>query len=98
MKIVRLALFLTLLGSAAQASVVYNVSLDTSFLQLDPQPLNIGFELADGSATGDGNNVVQLSNFNFGVDGNVTGIPINVGSSSGDVFSTVTLTDSQVIN
>ena len=73
--------------------MVKTVTVDTSALGGLPNgPFFLGFELADGSGTGDGNNAVILSNFQFG-SGNATGFPLILGSAFGDLSSTVTLTD-----
>jgi hypothetical protein len=81
----------------AQAGAI-NVSLDTSLLIGDSSgPFSIGFELADGSGTGDGNNAVAISNFLFG-SGGATGAPSTFGSAGGDLSSSVLLTDLSVFN
>jgi hypothetical protein len=93
MKVFRALLFLTLAVSAVRASVIKSVTLDTSALgSLPGGPFSLAFELADGSGTGDGNNDVVLSDFQFG-SGNPVGSPLIFGSAFGDVSSTVTLTD-----
>jgi hypothetical protein len=67
MKVFRALLFLTLAVSAVRANVIKTVTLDTSALGALPNgPFSLGFELADGSGTGDGNNSVVLSDFQFG--------------------------------
>ena len=50
----------------AQAGEI-TVTLDTSVLiGSQAGPFFIGFQLADGSLTGDGNNAAVVSNFQFG--------------------------------
>ena len=93
MKVLRALLFLTLAVSAVRASIITTVTLDTSALGALPNgPFSLGFELADGSGTGDGNSAIVLSNFQFG-SGNPVGLPLIFGTGSGDLSSTVTLTD-----
>jgi hypothetical protein len=98
MKVLRTLLFMALAGSAIQASVIKTVTLDTSALGGQPnEPFALAFQLADGSGTGDGNNSVVLSNFQFG-SGSPIGSPLAFGSASGDLSTTVTLTDSDLAN
>jgi hypothetical protein len=93
MKVFRAFLFLTLAVSTVRANVIKTVTLDTSALGgLPDGPYSLAFELADGSGTGDGNNAVVLSDFQFG-SGNPVGSPLIFGSAFGDLSSTVTLTD-----
>jgi len=93
MKVLRALLFLTLAVSAVRANIVKTVTLDTSTLGALPNgPFSLGFELADGAGTGDGNNAVVLTNFQFG-SGNAVGLPLIFGTAFGDLSSTVTLTD-----
>src|SRR5438132_5856873 len=93
MKVFRALLFLTLVVSAVQASVIKTITLDTSALGGFPNgPFSLAFELVDGSGTGDGNNSVVLSSFKFGA-GSPVGSPLILGSAFGDLSSTVTLTD-----
>lgn len=97
MKLIRLLLIslIAALGTA-QATEIFNLTLDTSGLQDDPPgPFYLAFELADGSGTGDGNNTAILSNFS-GIS--VFGPPILIGTASGDLTSSVTLTDASVDN
>jgi hypothetical protein len=97
MKIFRSLLFLTLAVSAVRANVIKTVTLDTSALGALPNgPFSLGFELADGSGTGDGNNSVVLSDFQFG-SGSPVGSPLIFGTVFGDLSSTVTLTDADPV-
>jgi len=92
MKLFRALVFLTA-AAAVQATVIKTVTVDTSALGALPNgPFSLAFELADGGGTGDGNNDVLLSNFQFG-GGNAVGAPLLLGSAFGDLSSTVTLTD-----
>jgi hypothetical protein len=94
---VRLIRFLipVLLISAAHADTLFQVTLDTgSGLFFDsPGPFSLAFEFTDGSGTGDGNNSVTMSNFQFGPGGGVVGAPFTSGSASGDLSTNVVLTD-----
>src|ERR1035438_5083614 len=74
------------------------VTLNTSVLiNSQAGPFSIGFQLADGSLTGDGNNVVSVSEFQFG--GGAPGQPgcsANqgyLGGVSGDLSSAIAATD-----
>jgi hypothetical protein len=63
MKLIRVLLIslIAALGTA-QATEIFNLTLDTSGLQDDPPgPFYLAFELADGSGTGDGNNTAILT-------------------------------------
>ena len=74
--------------------VIYSVSLDTSpLLSSTAYPFWLSFAFADGSGTGDGNNLVVASNFNFG-SGSALGSPLILGSAFGDLNSAAALTDS----
>jgi hypothetical protein len=93
-------LILVLLISAAHAGTVLQVTLDTgagSFVN-PPGPFSLAFELTDGSGTRDGNNIVTMSNFQFGLGGGVVGAPFTSGSASGDLSTSVALTDAQFDN
>jgi hypothetical protein len=93
MKVFRALLFLALAVSAVRGSVIQTVTVDTSALGALPNgPFSVAFELADGSGTGDGNNAVILSDFQFG-SGSPVGSPLILGSGFGDLSTTVTLTD-----
>jgi hypothetical protein len=81
------------------ANLLYAVSLDTSPLIGHPAaPFYLEFQLNDGSGTGDGNNTVTLSDFNFGLGGSAVGSPVTNGSASGNLTSGVTITDSDFFN
>jgi hypothetical protein len=92
-RIVLLCLGLIVFTACAQAGIIYDVSLNTTPLIGHPAaPFWLGFELADGSGTGDGNNAALLSNFQFGTGGAI-GSPFLSGSAIGDVSALVVLTD-----
>lgn len=84
-------------GTAATASplTTYQISIDTTalnggFFQLD-------FQLNDGSATGDGNSMVTLTNFNFG-GGAASGAPLLSVGASGDTINGASLSDVTFLN
>jgi len=58
---------------------------------------SLDFQLTDGSGTGDANNTVILSDFGFG-GGTAVGNPNLTGGATGDLASTVTLTDTAFLN
>src|ERR1035437_245012 len=75
------------------AGVVYDVALNTTGLVGHPAgPFSVAFQLTDGSFVGDENNTVVINNFQFG-GGGVSGSATTLGSISGDLSSSVTLTD-----
>lgn len=81
------------------ASVTYWVNLDTTPLIGHPAgPFAVAFQLADGSATGNGNNAVVVSSFQFGPGGAPSQTPVVTGSAFGDLSSSVSLTDSGPVN
>jgi hypothetical protein len=94
MKTIRLSfLALVILGTARADSIIYDVTLDTGPLIGDAAgPFSIGFEFVDGSGIGDGNNLLFMSNFNFGAGG-PSGLPLTFGSVGGDLSSSVVMTD-----
>jgi len=80
-------------------AVNYTVTLDTRSLASEPAPpapFSLEFQLNDGDGTV--NNTITLSNFNFGTGGSATGSPTTTGGASGNLSSTVTLTDSSFFN
>jgi hypothetical protein len=99
MRIIRLALLTPAALTVAHADFVANITLETSPLIGHPAgPFSIGFEFADGSGIGDGNNAVFLSNFDFGAGGSVSGSPLTFGSVGGDLSSAVVMTDATSIS
>src|SRR5437879_5426013 len=88
------------LGAWRQLSAAnpYTVSLNTAMLQGHPaSPFSIAFQLTDGSATGDSNNTITISAFNFG-GGNASGSPNTLGGVTGSLNTKVALTDSLFLN
>ena len=87
-------------ASHARADTAFTVSLDTSQLStLYPgiTTFALDFQLNDGSGTSDGNNTATLSNFSLG-GGSPSGIPDLFGGASGDLSTTVSLTDNSFLN
>jgi hypothetical protein len=86
------------LSGARAASIMYDVSIDSSeLIGHFAGPFAINFQLNDGSGTGDANNTAVLSNFRFGT-GSASGLPSLAGGTSGSLASTVTITDSAFFN
>ena len=82
---------LALLGTslASHAGVIYTVNLDTTALV---GSFGLAFQFADGTGTGDGNNVAVISDFQFG-----GGSPLStqyLWGATGSLSDTVTLADS----
>ena len=83
----------------AQAGQLYSVSLDTSpLIGHSEGPFYLEFQLNDGSGTGDGNNTVTLSDFQFGIGGSAVGNPITEGGVTGSLTTGVVITDSDFFN
>lgn len=96
-----IVILVALLGLASHglATVTYSVSLDTTPLVGHPAgPFSIAFALADGSASGDGNNALIINKFQFGEGGGPAGTPMVFGSAFGSLSSTVSLTDQGNVN
>jgi hypothetical protein len=74
-----------------------NVSIDTSGLPTGPGS-EIIFIFTDGSGLGDANNTATLTNFALGGGSLGSLDPSNSGGISGDMSSTVSLTDSSLLN
>jgi hypothetical protein len=79
----------------ASATALYNVSMDTSALVGNPAgPFYLDFQFNDGSGTNDGNNTVIIDGFNVvGV-----GAAMPSGGGTGDLGSSIVLTDSAFFN
>jgi hypothetical protein len=88
------ALALLLFGSttALAGTLGLQFGLDTNSIEA-MGTFYLAFQLVDGSGTGDANNTVTLSGFNFD-GGSVAGVPTLYGGASGSLSSGVTLTDS----
>ena len=93
-------LFLVLALSAASAygSITATVKFTFDIIGDPPGPLSMAFQLADGEGTGDSNNSAILSNFQFANGGGIWGSPVLIDGASGDLFTTVFLTDSGPAN
>lgn len=86
------------LPATARADAILNVTLNTATLAMAPGsssgPFSLAFQLTDGSGTGDANNTVTLSDFNFGGGGLLAGTTLSDGGVTGDPANALTLTDS----
>jgi hypothetical protein len=81
------------------ADTLVTVSIDTSQLVGHPAgPFYAAFQLTDGSGQGNGNTTATISNFLFGPGGAPSAAPALTGGVSGDMGSSVTLTDSAFLN
>ena len=82
----------------AEADTIFLVSLDTSTLIGHPAgPFALNFQLNDGSGLGDANSTAILSDFMFH-GGTSTGVAATLGGATGDLGSSMTLTDSSFLN
>jgi hypothetical protein len=82
----------------AQAQAVFEVQVNTSSLiGHAASPFYLDFQLNDGSGLGNGNNTVTLSMFNFH-GGAAVGSAMVIGGGSGDLLSTISLTDTSFFN
>jgi hypothetical protein len=80
--------------STASAQSFFDVRLNTSALIGHPAgPFYLDFQLTDGAGTGNHNNNVTVSQFNFG-GGSFLGGPVISGGASGNLATSVQLTDS----
>ncbi len=96
--LISLTFYGTVVPSVSHA-VSYTVTVDTRPLAgqtTPPAPFALEFQLNDGDGTV--NNTATLSNFNFGTGGSATGSPTTTGGATGNLSSTVTLTDSSFFN
>ncbi len=83
----------------ASASIIFDVSLDTSPLIGDPAaPFALEFQFNDGSGLGDGNNMLVLDNFSFGAGGAAVDAPSSGGGVSGSVGTSVSFLDNEFFN
>lgn len=79
----------------ASANAIYNVTMDTSALVGNPAgPFYLDFQFNDGSGTNDGNNTVTLGGFNVAA----AGAAMPSGGGTGDLGSSIVLTDSAFFN
>jgi hypothetical protein len=85
--------------SAARAQSFFNITLNTSALIGHPAgPFYLDFQLNDGSGIGNANNTAILSQFNFGGGSAIVGSDFAFGGVTGNLSSTVKLTDSTPFN
>lgn len=84
-------------AATSHAQISFNVTVDTSQLWSVSNPVYLDFQLNDGSGLGDGNNTATISNFDFG-GGSAQPSPNTFGGASGDLWSGVTITDSNAFN
>lgn len=88
---------ISLPDNAAEPSEL-QVTVKTSGLIGHPAgPFSIAFALVDGSGLEDGKSTATVTNVNFG-SGNALGNPFLVGGASGDLTSTVTITNNSVLS
>src|SRR4051812_19466391 len=86
------ALLVCLVPAAARADIIFNVSMNTAPLIGHPAgPFSIDFQLNNGSGPL-ADNTATISNFNFG-GGAPAGTPTLIGGASGNLSSSVRLTD-----
>src|SRR5262249_39931481 len=92
------AIAILVVASVSACGAGYTVTIDTSALKNHRAgPSSLQFQLTDGSGGGDGNSRVTLSRFAFGGGGSAR-TPVPLGSATGALDGTVTLTDSEFIN
>jgi len=88
------AVLVLALGSAAARADSDAVQFDVSTTSIEGLgTFSLAFQLVDGSGTGDADNTVLLSNFNF-YGGSASGSPLLFGGASGDVTSGISITNS----
>ncbi len=82
--------------SAARAgTIVETVTVNTSSFVGSSSPFEVYFTLSDGSGTGDGNNAVTLSGFDFGAGGAAGAVDgANTMNAAGDLTAGVSMNDS----
>ena len=84
---------------AISYAVSYQVTLDMrplAALNTPPAPFALEIQLTDGGAVVV--NTVTLSNFSFGIGGGALGNATVIGGASGNLSSTITLTDTAFFN
>lgn len=96
--VVRSLLVVVVLGCAASADTIYNVTLNTAPLIGHPAgPFAVELQFNDGNGAGDANNTALLSGFLFG-GGGPSGAPMNIGGVAGNLASSITMSDSSFFN
>lgn len=84
--------------AACDADLIFDVTLNTIPLIGDSAaPFYLDFQLNDGSGIAFGNNTATLSNFDFG-GGAAAGPPNPTGGASGDLTTSVTISDTEFLN
>ena len=80
-------------ATASSAQQTFHISLNTALLTASSNgPFSLDFQFSDGSGVGDNNNTVVLSGFQFGA-GSPLGNPTLLGAASGNLGSSIMLTD-----
>jgi len=86
-------------SAASQAAISYHIVINTASLAIAPNvtsaPFSLDFQLNSGDTLG--NNTATLSNFTFG-GGSASGSANSFGGASGDLGSSVSLTDTSPFN
>lgn len=89
---------LLFMSGLVHADTLVTVTVDTSQLVGHPAgPFYLAFQLTDGSGVGNNSTMAVLSNFQFS-GGSPSGSPALTGGASGDIGSSVSLTDSTFLN
>ncbi len=97
-KCLHLTMGLLALAASSSAAAIFNVTIDTSpLIGHVAAPFALDLQFTDGSGSGDSNNTVTLSGFSFG-GGAPAGSIFTTGGVSGDLSSSVQLTDSVFFN
>lgn len=79
---------------ARAGSITETVTVNTSSFVGSTNSFEVFFSLTDGSGSGDGNNTVTLSGFNFGAGGSAGAVDMgNTSNAAGDLQSGVTMND-----
>ncbi len=97
-KIAILSLALGLLCNFSFASVLYDISLDTSGLISHPAgPFSVVVVFNDGEGYGDANNSIAINGINFGT-GSALGGPFLFGGATGSLGTGIAITDSALFS
>jgi len=88
------------LATAAHATAIITVVVDThTLVGHAAAPFYLDFQFTDGSGTGDGNNMVEIHSFDFGLGGSIGSLfETPQGDATGDLSSGITLRDTQFFN
>lgn len=80
--------------AARAGTIVETVTVNTSSFVGSANPFEVYFTLTDGSGTGDGNNAVNLTGFDFGAGGAGGAVDAaNTVNASGDLIAGVSMND-----